>query len=43
MNVVNGPVIVSQLYGNGNQGCVNLTSVNGAFIPTPPEGVSLDQ
>ena len=43
INVVNGPVVVGGLRGNGNQGGINLTSLNGAFIPTPPEGVSLDQ
>ena len=39
MTVTNGPVIVGSLYGNGNQGCVNLTSVNGASIPEPPSDV----
>ncbi|MEO5710506.1 MAG: Tad domain-containing protein [Nocardioidaceae bacterium] len=43
INVTNGPIIVGALYGNGNTGGINLTSVNGAFIPTPPDGVSLDQ
>lgn len=41
--VNNGPVIVGSLYGNGNNGGISLTSTVGASIPTPPEGVSLDQ
>jgi len=43
IDVVNGPVIVGRLYGNGNTGGVNLTNVNAANIPVPPEAVSLDQ
>lgn len=43
VTVTNGPVIVESLYGNGNQGCVNMTSVVGANIPAPPNGMSLDQ
>lgn len=43
VGVTNGPIIVGQLYGNGNQGCVNLNSVIGASIPAPPAGASLDQ
>jgi Flp pilus assembly protein TadG len=41
--VTNGPVIVGSLYGNGNTGCLNLTSVIGANIPIPPGQPSLDQ
>jgi len=41
--VTNGPVIVGSLYGNGNTGCLNLTSVNGANIPVPPGDPALDQ
>lgn len=43
VTVTNGPIIVGSLYGNGNKGCVNLTSSVGADIPAPPNGVSLDQ
>lgn len=43
INVVNGPVIVSKLYGNGNKGGVNLTNVISATIPSPPGESSLDQ
>lgn len=43
VDVTNGPVIVDQLYGNGNKGCVNLVSAVGASIPAPPSGASLDQ
>jgi hypothetical protein len=43
VSIVNGPVIVDELYGNGTTGCVNLTNVNGASIPSPPDGVNLDQ
>ena len=43
VTVTNGPIIVRQLYGNGNTGCVNLSSVIGASIPAPPAGASLDQ
>ena len=41
--VTNGPIIVGELYGNGNTGCVNLISSIGASIPAPPGGASLDQ
>lgn len=43
VTVTNGPIIVGQLYGNGNRGCVDLNSVIGATIPAPPAGVVLDQ
>ena len=43
VSVTNGPIIVDQLYGNGNTGCVNLISSVGATIPAPPSGASLDQ
>ena len=43
VTVTNGPIIVGELYGNGNTGCVNLQSVIGATIPSPPSGASLDQ
>jgi Flp pilus assembly protein TadG len=42
-SVTNGPVIVGSLYGNGNNGGISLLSSVGANIPTPPEGVRLDQ
>ncbi|WP_282580312.1 pilus assembly protein TadG-related protein [Nocardioides sp. InS609-2] len=41
--VTNGPVIVGDLYGNGNTGGMNLNSVIGATIPAPPAGVSLEK
>ena len=43
VSVTNGPMIVGELYGNGNTGCVNLISSIGASIPAPPAGASLDQ
>ena len=43
VSVTNGPIIVGQMYGNGNTGCVNLISSVGAAIPSPPKGASLDQ
>lgn len=43
VNVVNGPVIVGSLYGNGNRGCVNLSEVNSAALPSTPGAVNLDQ
>jgi hypothetical protein len=42
-SVTNGPVIVGGLFGNGNNGGIQLLSSVGANIPTPPEGVRLDQ
>lgn len=41
--VTNGPLIVGGLYGNGNTGGVDLTSLNSAAIPSDPDGVRLDQ
>ena len=41
--VTNGPVIVGSLYGNGNNGGINLVSLNAANIPVPPGEVSLDK
>lgn len=43
VDVTNGPVIVKELYGNGNKGCVNLLSAVGASLPAPPSGANLDQ
>lgn len=43
VTITNGPVIVNDLYGNGNTGCVNLVSSIGASIPAPPSGANLDQ
>ena len=43
VSVTNGPIIVGELYGNGNRGCLNLLSVVGASIPAPPTGLSLDR
>ena len=43
VTVTNGPVIVGSLYGNGNHGCVSLLEAHGAALPSPPQGVSLDQ
>jgi len=43
VTVTNGPIIVGQMYGNGNTGCVNLMNSVGAALPTPPKGASLDQ
>jgi len=43
VSITNGPVIVNDLYGNGNTGCINLLSSIGATIPAPPAGASLDQ
>ena len=43
VSVTNGPIIVDSLYGNGNRGCLNLTSLVGATIPAPPAGLSLDR
>ncbi len=38
INVTNGPVIVDQLYGNGTQGCVNLTSRQRCLHPDAARG-----
>jgi len=43
VNVVNGPIVVSALYSNGNTAAISLTSAIGASVPAPIGAPNLDQ
>lgn len=43
IHVVNGPIVVSSLYSNGNKASMELTSAVGASVPVPSGAPHLDQ